>query len=132
MMVQIRSTGLLKTAEIIKANDQAEGLLTTFKLDVVSLGHDADGDEITAAIVSDQTFAIPAAVAEPKLTKNQRTMFSILHDAGPAGLSTEEWNSRARDAGIGVKRKADHCDIRSALKAKKLAREYNERWTVAG
>ncbi len=57
-------------------------------------------------------------------------MFSLLHDAGPAGLTLEEWNSRARDAGIGVKRKADLYDIRSNLVSKRLIRQSGERWVV--
>jgi hypothetical protein len=131
VMVQIRSAGHLKTAEVVKANDQADGPLTTFKLDVLQLGQDEDGEDITTAIVSEQMFDSTPVVAGPKLTKNQQTMFSILHDAGQHGLTTEEWNRMGRDADIGVKRKADHVDIRSALKAKKLVREYNGRWTVA-
>ena len=47
-------------------------------------------------------------------------MFSILHDAGECGLTTEQWNEHARDAGIGIKRKADLYDIRVALKSKGL------------
>jgi hypothetical protein len=42
-------------------------------------------------------------------------MFTILYDAGERGLSTEAWNERAREAGIGTKRKADLYDIRAAL-----------------
>jgi len=49
------------------------------------------------------------------LSRNQQTMFTILYDAGERGLSTEAWNERAREAGIGTKRKADLYDIRAAL-----------------
>ena len=55
-------------------------------------------------------------------------MFSILHAAGNAGLSTEGWNDQARAAGIGIKRKADLYDIREALKAKNLVRFFGDRW----
>jgi hypothetical protein len=55
-------------------------------------------------------------------------MFSILYDAGSHGLAVEEWNKAAREAGLGIKRKADLHDFRSALKAKKLVHESNERW----
>jgi hypothetical protein len=54
----------------------------------------------------------------------------MLHEAGSAGLTIEEWNREARDAGIGVKRKADLNDIRSALLSKRLVRQYGDRWTV--
>ena len=66
----------------------------------------------------------PSAVSastEPRLSRNQQTMFSILHDA--KRLTLEQWNEGTREAGIGVKRKADLVDIRTALKAKGLVCE---------
>ena len=66
----------------------------------------------------------------PKLTKNQQTMFSLLHGTGAAGLTTERWNELARNEGLGVNRKADLYDIRCALKSKGLARQYGDRWNV--
>ena len=71
-----------------------------------------------------------ADVTGPSLSRNQQTMFSILHDAGEHGLSTVEWNNRAREAGIGSKRKADLYDIRAALKSKGIVRQYGDRWNV--
>ena len=54
LMVQISGSGAhIKTAEIIKANDQPERVLGQFKLQCVELGKDEDGDPITTAIVSD-------------------------------------------------------------------------------
>jgi hypothetical protein len=53
LMVQI-SGDAVKTATVIKANDQEEGVLTTFKPEITSLGTDEDGDEITAALVSEK------------------------------------------------------------------------------
>lgn len=41
-----------KTATITKANDQAEGVLTSFMGEEVTVGTDADGDAMTAFIVS--------------------------------------------------------------------------------
>jgi Fe2+ or Zn2+ uptake regulation protein len=66
----------------------------------------------------------------PKLTKNQQTMYSILRDAGPGGLTADQWNERLREAGIGTQRKADIYDARAGLKAKNLVREFNGRWRV--
>jgi len=57
-------------------------------------------------------------------------MFAILHSAGSAGLTIEQWNTEAREAGIGLKRRPDLYDVRTQLKAKGLVREYGERWTV--
>jgi 5S rRNA maturation endonuclease (ribonuclease M5) len=56
LMVQLRGDAI-KTAEIVKANDQPEGVLTRFKLETFELGHDEDGDAITTAIISAETFA---------------------------------------------------------------------------
>lgn len=56
MMVQLRGDAI-KTAEIVKANDQPEGALTRFKLETFELGRDEDGDAITTAIISSETFA---------------------------------------------------------------------------
>lgn len=65
------------------------------------------------------------AKAAPKLTKNQRTMLAGLHAA------TEQWNEGARQAGLGVTRKADLFDFRAALKSKGLVRQYGDHWMVA-
>jgi len=65
--------------------------------------------------------------ANPRLTKNQETMLSILHGAGAAGLTTEQWNEQARSVDIGTKRKADLYDIREKLKSKELVRQYGEK-----
>jgi Fe2+ or Zn2+ uptake regulation protein len=69
--------------------------------------------------------------AGPKLTKNQQTMYSILRDAGPGGLTADQWNERLREVGIGTKRKADIYDARAGLKAKNLVREFNGRWNAS-
>jgi hypothetical protein len=63
-----------------------------------------------------------------KLSKNQRTLFSILYAAGPRGLTVEDWNKAARDAGIGTTRKADLYDLRTALRTKGLIYQSNDRW----
>src|SRR5262249_16931751 len=105
------------TVEYMK--DGPDGDIIVSRLEQVTVGEDEDGDPITSCIV------IPADAQakptnEPKLTKNQKTMFSILHDAGPAGLTVGEWNERGNAAGIGKSRHADYYDARSALKKKGL------------
>ena len=57
-------------------------------------------------------------------------MFSILRAAGATGLTTEQWNEKARAVDIGIKRKADLYDIREALRSKGVVRHYGERWNV--
>ena len=122
----------IKTAEITKANDAPEGLLFSFASEVHEFGTDEDGDPITVNIVSSEEVSVQSAQKprEPKLTANQKTVFGMLHAAGATGLMMEDWNQQAKDVGIGIKRKADLTDIRNALLAKGMVREYSGRWTV--
>src|SRR5262245_39425901 len=115
----------LRTATVEKTNDGAEGEQVFFSLETVELGH-----ETTAPVV--RLAEPPAAQVGrgPKLNKNQQTMFSLLHGAGANGLTTEEWNQKARVVDIGVKRKADLYDIREALRTKGLVRQYGDRWNI--
>jgi hypothetical protein len=69
----------------------------------------------------------PSAALEAKQTKNQTTRFAILHSAGQGGLTTEQWNDRAREAGLGIARKADLCDFREQLKSKGRVRQYGNK-----
>src|SRR5262245_33606033 len=75
--------------EIEFQKDGPAGDIIASKLEVVEVGKDEDGEDITSCVIR------PAEVSEPSgkgptLTKNQQTMFSILHGAGPAGLTTEQ------------------------------------------
>jgi hypothetical protein len=116
--------------EVECAKDGPQGEIVASRLEVVEVGTDSDGETISSCVVMPEEAPI-ATTSEPKLSKNQQTMFSILHAAGQAGLTTAEWNERARGVGIGTKRGADHYDLREALKAKALVRLFNERWTAA-
>jgi hypothetical protein len=91
-------------------------------------------EETTAPIIAQcdgaASEAPSATAAEARLTKNKRTMFGILHDAGERGLPLEDWNEKIKGTGIGVKRRADLTDIRSALKAKRLIRQTARGWVV--
>jgi hypothetical protein len=57
-------------------------------------------------------------------------MFSIIHGRGQGGIAVEDWNEAARQAGLGIKRKADLFDFRDALRTKGLVYEYNGQWFV--
>jgi hypothetical protein len=130
LMVSI-SGDEIKTVTVTKANDAPEGPLFSFKSEVHDFGTDEDGDPITVNVVSSDAISqSEGKPRDPKLTKNQQTLFGMLHVAGSAGLTLEDWNNQARDAGIGVKRKADLNDIRAALLSKQLVRNYNDRWNV--
>jgi hypothetical protein len=129
VMTQI-SGDTVKTAAVTKGNDQAERTLAVFKMEVVETGRDEDGEAVTTSIVSADHVEAEPRTKKEKLTPNQQTLFGMLHAAGAAGLTLEEWNNQARDAGIGTKRKADLNDIRAALLSKGVVKEYNGRWTV--
>src|SRR5439155_26201386 len=107
----------IRTATILKGNELPEGPLFSFKSELHEFGLDEDGDPITVNIVSP---ADGDGIVEstPRLSKNQETMFSILHTAGGGGLTIEQWNERAREAGLGAGRKADLYDFRASLEAK--------------
>ena len=115
-----------RTATVVKANDSEEGECVSFDLESIVIGEDGT----TAPVVIQNNQSPKAAANEPRLKGNQQTMFSILHAAGKAGLSLEDWNQQAREAGIGVKRRPDLYDLRMQLKSKGIVREYGERWFV--
>jgi hypothetical protein len=121
----------IKTVTITKANDAPEGVLFSFKSDMHEFGTDEDGDPITVNIVSSEEVSAKVATKpnEPKLSPNQRVMFRLLHEAGSAGLTTEEWSEKARDVGITTKQRT--YELRMALKDKKMVHEYVGRWFVS-
>jgi hypothetical protein len=124
----MRSGKVIVTVEWMK--DGPEGDMIASRLEQVEVGTDDDGEAITSC------FVLPADVpkateAGPHLSKNQQTLYQILHAADERGLTLEEWNDKAREAGIGLKRRADLTDCRLALKAKRLVYEHaDDRWAV--
>jgi hypothetical protein len=80
LMVQI-SGDAVKTATVIKANDQEEGVLTTFKAEIIPLGTDEDGDEITTALVSDEMVegGKQKGKAKRRLTDSQSRAIELLN-----------------------------------------------------
>ena len=123
--VHVAKGGAVRTATVVKANDAEEGESIAFTLESIRIGEDT-----TAPVVIPADTVTHTKSDEAKLTKNQQTMFSLLHGAGLGGLTTEEWNQKARTVDIGTKRKADLYDIRAALKSKQLVRQYGDRWNV--
>src|SRR5262245_49529460 len=113
--------------EVEFQKDGPAGDIIASTLEVVEVGKDEDGEIISSCIIRPTEISAPHA-AGPKLRKNHQTMFSILHGAGPGGLTTERWNELARNEGLGIKRKADLYDFREALKSKQLVRQYGDRW----
>ncbi len=118
------------TVEYMK--DGPEGDEINSKLEPVEVGTDDDGDAITSCVVVEAEPAKTDTVTTgAKLNKNQQSMLTILEDAMPNGLTLEEWNGLARDAGLGVNRRTSLMDWRSALKRKALVHSYGGRWYVA-
>src|SRR5262249_49741770 len=104
--ILVAKTGNVRTATVIKANDSEEEVQIAFTLVSMTVGTALDGTPTTAPIVVPADVSAQANTDGPKLTKNQQTMFSLLHGAGTAGLTTEQWNDHARAVDIGTKRKA--------------------------
>jgi hypothetical protein len=130
VMVEI-SGREIKTATVTKANDMPEGELFSFKSEVHDFGTDEDGDPITVNIVSSEDVTVvPTSHHGPKLTANQGTFYRILFDAGANGLTLDEWNTKAKEVGIGISRPAALYDLRKALEDKKMVREYGGLWKV--
>ena len=123
-----KSGTIIATVEFMKDGEEGETIAS--RLEQVELGLDEDGETITSCVLVSED--VPAASGSgPRLPANQRSMLNILDDAEPAGLLTEEWNERAREEGIGVKRRATLMDLRKALKDKKMVHCYLDRWHVA-
>jgi AAA domain len=116
--VQVQISGdEIKIARVIKGNDQAEGELTTFKLESAELGIDEDGDPITTAILSDEVLEgqhqTSSSARLPKAAQTAlRALTEALAECGepapasshiPAGIQTttiECWRQYAYRRGI--------------------------------
>ena len=112
---------VIVTVEEMK--DGPNGTVIASRLEQVDVGIDEDGEAITSCVVVPTEVPRPAT-ADPRerLSKNQTTMFSILHDAGGC-LSKDDWYTKAHEAGLGNRRKADLHDFRTSLVAKRLVFE---------
>ena len=117
---------ILVTVEHMK--DGPEGDVVASRLEKVELGTDEDGDPITSCVVVPVDARAVNVETGPNLTSNQRTMFSILHDAGC--LTRDQWYEQAKEAGLGRKRPADLHDLRTALVKKELVYETANGWRV--
>jgi hypothetical protein len=118
VQVQLKGNDI-KTAEIIQANDQPEGILTRFKLETFELGRDEDGDPVTTAILSTETFdeAQEQAKARSRLSASEKRALQLLEraivdegqpaptsEAFPRGIgkvvSLEVWREYCRKGGL--------------------------------
>jgi hypothetical protein len=110
--------------------DGEEGAVLSSQLEIIDLYLAPDLDPITSCIlVPANDEAVAQAVKEPKMSKNEMTMFSLLHDAGK--LKTGPWYDKCKEVGIGVKRPADLYDLRGRLVKKKLVKAIgNDEWGI--
>jgi hypothetical protein len=95
---------IVVTVEFMK--DGEAGAEVISKLEFFDIGLDEDGDLIKGGVVVEAE-APAKAVREAKLRPNEQTYFNILQ-ASTGNMSTEEWNEKARAAGIGAKRLLRH------------------------
>ncbi|MEY9465816.1 hypothetical protein ABH973_006229 [Bradyrhizobium ottawaense] len=120
----------IKTATVAKANDIPDGPLFSFASEVVDFGPDSDGDPQTVNIISaEEVSSKLRETPEKRLTETQEAMYRLLRDAGASGLSTEDWNAKARENGLGSRR-ATLVNVKAQLRDKGLVREYAGTWKV--
>jgi hypothetical protein len=127
--IQVSTVAGGVVALVKKQRDHRTGDNFGFRLEQIEIGQDEDGEPITSCVA----LPIEAGVHKAEgtqLTRNQTTMYSLLHAAGASGLTQEQWHERTREAGIGVKRKADLYDIRAALRSKGLIVETTNGWVA--
>lgn len=129
--MRIEKTGGVRVCTVDKSNDGPEGERVTFDLVSVQIHHDEETGVITTApVVVPAEAQATEAPRGPKLTLNQKSMLSILGEAGRDGMTIDEWNAKARENELGVKRRTDLMDYRNALKAKGLVHSYMDRWHI--
>jgi hypothetical protein len=117
----------VKTATIAKANDAPEGPLFSFRSELCELGADEDDDPITVNIAVPTDEPEIRSSREPKLSTNQRVMLRLLVDAGPSGVTLEDWHALAREQGVTANKQRLY-EARMALKDKGLVWEYGGVW----
>jgi hypothetical protein len=145
----------IKSARVIKGNDQPEGELTAFKLESAELGLDEDGDPVTTAIVGDDLFDDQTRRASPsaRLPKAAQTALRALTEAIdecgeraptsshiPAGVrvvSVEQWRQYAYRRGISAadttpqaQRKAFHRASEHLIGAGRVGMWDDKAWAV--
>lgn len=129
MQVQITGGDTIKTATVIKANDQAEGPLTAFAGEIVEMGVDDDGDKISAFILSTKIYN--STPKESNISDQQRLALDALRTAtdehgerieGVKWVSVERWREQLQRSGVTAHAKNERSafkKIRDGLAAKK-------------
>lgn len=107
---------VIRTAKIVKANDQPDGVLTSFGVDTIKLGNDEDGHSLTVGILSADVATVAPEAA--KVTPRQREALSALTTLG-GRAPVEAWREEMlRNGAIDRQAKNPRADwrrLRSAL-----------------
>ncbi len=117
-------------ARVESLKDGLEGTEFHSRLDQVDVGVDESGETITSCVVvpADRPTA-GTAKNRPRLTRNQKTMLTILEAAGPRGLDVEQWSSQTRATGFRGHRQQLYRD-RVVLKRAGLVHTSSDRWNI--
>jgi hypothetical protein len=103
--LQVQITGdIVKTATVVKANDQADGVMTTFAMETITLSSDEDGDPIATGILSR---APVAAVPTPASRLSDRQVLALdalrraIQACGEKGrVAVDEWRDEMFRSGV--------------------------------
>jgi hypothetical protein len=120
-----RPADLHTQATIKKMKDEEVGEVIASKLEKVVVGYDEDDERITSLVV---IAGEEVKAASREMSKNAKTMYRILFDAGR--LTTIEWHRLAREAGIGLGRRADLTDLKNELKDGGFVAQLGDYWSV--
>jgi hypothetical protein len=108
--------------------DGEPGEVIVSKLERIEVGVDDDGDPITSCIVV-EVEGVPKERGRKHVTRNAQTFFSILQMA-QRPLPLQEWNELAKEAGLGVNRRAALTDYRNELLKNGLIYEGIQGWSA--
>ena len=128
--IAVDRAGEQRVAKLMKNRDGEADTKLAFKLNSLVVGYDKKQREITSCIV-EETEPPKIEPRAERLTANQQTMLMLLEESMPNGLSSEEWNDRARAAELNcIRRPANLTDWKKELKRKGRCRETQGRWFV--
>jgi hypothetical protein len=89
------SGDIVRTAKVVKGNDQAEENLTAFQMETISLGRDEDGEPLSVGILSASAAAAPKAAAKPRHAQ----ALAALERLG-ARVEVERWREELFSCGV--------------------------------
>ena len=149
--LQVQLSGdTVRTATVKKANDQAEGPLTSFRLEPFDFGPDEDGDSFCTFIVSSEAVTAAEATARPLTDQQKRALEALTEatinhgvelpttDGMPAGIkavTADQWRTeldRMRVIDPDTRNpRARFFELRTRLAAKHLIGVRDERVWIA-